>query len=177
MKMKRQAYLKFTYLFWEGHNIFKKITYPFWILSVQKCSQRDTNYFYFRCIFKMGNAVWFFLQKKLLENPIIKLAWKMCHLTDHSTLHNSQRRKELQFSQTQLSGRSWRNTRYYIFWTSRTFVKSLRTHLPSIFSLKFCHQGALIIVSLLEKSINVESVENCDHRCYSYLKNKVKLFS
>ena len=175
--MKKQAYLKFTYIsILKRPQHFQK-NYPFWIISVQKWSKRDTNYSYFRCIFKMGNAVWFFLQKKLLENPIIKLAWKMCHLTDHSTLHNSQRRKELQFSQTQLSGRSWRNTRYYIFWTSRTFVKPLRTHLPSIFSLKFCHQGALIIVSLLEKSINVESVENCDHRCYSYLKNKVKLFS
>ena len=27
MKMKKQAYLKFTYLFWKGHNIFKKITH------------------------------------------------------------------------------------------------------------------------------------------------------
>ena len=117
------------------------------------------------------------LQPQNSTSIVIRPQRKNVQSKDYSTLHNSQRRKELQFSQTQLSGRSWRNTRYYIFWTSRTFVKSLRTHLPSIFSLKFCHQGALIIVSLLEKSINVESVENCDHRCYSYLKNKVKLFS
>ena len=85
---------------------------------------------------KMGNLVWFCFQNKFFENQIKKLAWKNVQSNDHSTLHNSQRRKELQFSQTQLSGRSWRNTRYYIFWTSRTFVKSLRTHLLSIFQLK-----------------------------------------
>ena len=131
-RVNRNALSKSKWKYFRRINLWKHI-------SVQKWSQRDTNYSNFRSIFKMGNVVWFFFQNKLFENLIKKSAWKNVQSNDHSTLHNSQRRKELQFSQTQLSGRSWRNTRYYIFWTSRTFVKPLRTHLPSIFSLKFCH--------------------------------------
>ena len=212
--MKKQAHLKFTYLFWEGHNIIKQLsTLDLTDKSFELFQFKNTNHSNFKnsdfefLLFQFcenwpliwtlwigfkdnfifeevkggqwvqngGRGVICF-QNKLLENQIKKLAWKNVQSNDHSTLHNSQRRKELQFSQTQLSGRSWRNTRYYIFWTSRTFVKPLRTHLLSIFSLKFCHQRALIIDSLLEKSLNVESVENCDHRCYSYLeKNQSKI--